>query len=438
MATIKTINETDLITDSRADINDNFSALNSDKIETSYLDTDNTLAANSDVKIPSQKAVKAYVDAGGNVNASTTTKGIVEEATQAEVDAGTTTGATGAKLFVTPDKLETRFSAKLKFGGTGADGALSVTSGTTTIDLANTDVVIKNYTSINVAAGATLAFQNPHTNGTRIILKSQGAVTIAGTINASGMGAAGGAQVGSSDGKIGSLPHGLIAADLLYGGAGQYPATDGVGAAGAGMTLTGIYGITKYVPISRFVHVIPGAGGGSGAAGEADGGTGGYGGAGGNGGGAILIECAGALNFTGTINTSGANGSAGGNGVAGGNSTCGGGGGGGGSAGMCLVLYNTLTANSGTITATGGNGGNGGSKPVVIVAGNTGSGGGGAGSYSGAGGAGGSAGDNGSNAASNGAGGGGGGGSRTGSGTSTGGTGGSSIGGLVLQNTMFT
>jgi hypothetical protein len=28
----------------------------------SYLDIDNTLAANSDVKVPSQKAIKYYVD----------------------------------------------------------------------------------------------------------------------------------------------------------------------------------------------------------------------------------------------------------------------------------------------------------------------------------------------------------------------------------------
>jgi hypothetical protein len=105
MASITTIESSDLITDSRAVINDNFAALNSDKIETSYLDTDTTLAANSDTKIPSQKAVKAYVDTGGNVNASTTTKGIVEEATQAEVDAGTAAGATGARLFVNPSTL---------------------------------------------------------------------------------------------------------------------------------------------------------------------------------------------------------------------------------------------------------------------------------------------------------------------------------------------
>jgi hypothetical protein len=111
MSTITTINQNDLITNSRIDINTNFSNLNADKEEVTNKDTDTTLAANSDTKYPSQKAVKAYVDAGGNVNASETTKGIVQEATDAQVTAGTATGSTGAKLFITPAKLATRFTA---------------------------------------------------------------------------------------------------------------------------------------------------------------------------------------------------------------------------------------------------------------------------------------------------------------------------------------
>ncbi len=106
MSTITIINSTDLITNSRTDINNNFSNLNTDKIETSYLDTDTTLAANSDSKIATQKAVKAYVDTGGNVNASTTVKGIVEESTAAELLAGTGTGGTGARLFANPSTLQ--------------------------------------------------------------------------------------------------------------------------------------------------------------------------------------------------------------------------------------------------------------------------------------------------------------------------------------------
>jgi len=131
MSTIVTIAVSDQITNSRADINTNFANLNADKIETSVLDTDTTLAANSDAKIPSQKAVKAYVDAGGNVNASETAKGIVEEATDAEVAAGTATGATGAKLFVTPAKLATAATA-YKSGSTTKDLS-DATAGTTVI-----------------------------------------------------------------------------------------------------------------------------------------------------------------------------------------------------------------------------------------------------------------------------------------------------------------
>lgn len=127
MSTITTINGSDTITSSRTVINTNFSNLNTDKIETSTLDTDTTLAANSDSKIATQKAVKTYVDAGGNVNASETSKGIVEEATDAEVTAGTATGGTGAKLFVTPAKLATRISAFTYLS--------SISTGSTTYDL---------------------------------------------------------------------------------------------------------------------------------------------------------------------------------------------------------------------------------------------------------------------------------------------------------------
>lgn len=61
-----TIQATDVISTSRTDINSNFTELYDNKIETSYLDTDTTLAANSDSKIATQKAVKTYVDASVN------------------------------------------------------------------------------------------------------------------------------------------------------------------------------------------------------------------------------------------------------------------------------------------------------------------------------------------------------------------------------------
>ncbi len=71
MATIVTIAAGDQITNSRADINTNFANLNANKIETSVLDTDTALAANSDSKVATQKAVKAYVDGGGDISITT-------------------------------------------------------------------------------------------------------------------------------------------------------------------------------------------------------------------------------------------------------------------------------------------------------------------------------------------------------------------------------
>lgn len=77
MSTLVTIQSTDAISSSRTDINSNFSALNSDKVETSAIDTDTSLTANSDSKIPSQKAVKAYADALGQQTFLVPTGGII-------------------------------------------------------------------------------------------------------------------------------------------------------------------------------------------------------------------------------------------------------------------------------------------------------------------------------------------------------------------------
>ena len=63
MATITTLNPNDTGSTSRGVINANFTNLNTDKVETSVLDTDGTFAANSDSKVATQKATKTYVDA---------------------------------------------------------------------------------------------------------------------------------------------------------------------------------------------------------------------------------------------------------------------------------------------------------------------------------------------------------------------------------------
>lgn len=279
-------------------------------------------------------------------NASTTVKGVVEIATSAEITAGTGTGSTGAVLATSPDGLAAANIKPSKFGGTGTDGALNVTSGTTTIDLGSANFVEKNYTSINISGGATLAFSNPATTGTVIHLKSQGGVTIAGTISANAVGAAGGtAGTAAGDGGAGQN----ISPTLLFvsgGGTGGSGGTTGSGVAGTAVTSQYFYVSTSRSLSSHFGPVlIPGSGGGGGR-----GSTSAAGGAGGRGGGALYIECAGAWNFTGTINVSGADGSAG----------VGGAGGGGGGCGMFLGLYGSLTASSGTVTNNSGAGGTGG------------------------------------------------------------------------------
>lgn len=70
MSTLVTIQSSDLITNSRANINDNFSALNVDKEEVSNKSTDTTFASASDATYPSTLAVKAYVDGGGDISLS--------------------------------------------------------------------------------------------------------------------------------------------------------------------------------------------------------------------------------------------------------------------------------------------------------------------------------------------------------------------------------
>lgn len=352
----------------------------------------------------------------------------------------------GGGYLGTPSSTNKFITEELLNGGV-ADGTLNVTSGTTTIDLGGLDVVIKNYESINISSGATVNFTNPHANGTRIIFKSKGDVTIEGTIDASGMGASGGAggvQTGGGfNGGNGNTQNGLLASDSINGKRGTYNSTS-ESQGGSVITLKTFYAVEKYSPISGYIHPIPGAGGGGGSAGQRGdaGGSGGVGGAGGRGGGAFQLFANKTLTFTGTINTSGLNGGNGGNAIGGGgtndSASNGGGGGGGGSAGMCVLIYRILGTNTGIIIATGGNGGNGGLKEFNSTAGDEGEGGGGAGSYYATGGNGSTNSFNsGSNAGGLGAGGGGGAGRRGPGIACPGGTGGGSMGGLILKNTMF-
>ncbi len=307
------------------------------------------------------------------------------------------------------------------FGGDGSDGALTVTSGTTTMDVGGVAVFTKNYSSISITGTGKVVFINPHPNGTIIILKvmATGSVTLTSSaaipiLDASGMGAsAGAAATGGAittngvNGAIGSAD--LTVLDLSnhygnFGTQGLYNATSTSAAGGASATVNSITGPANlYSALSasnlyrRIIYLTAGAGGASGGSGGGStGSTGGASGAGGLGGGGLYIECAGSWNFTITngISVAGKNGSVGANATVVDGTKVGaggGGGGGGGAGGTFLALYNTLTSNTGTVNVTGGTGGNGGVNTTGAAVGATGNGGGGGGGGAsfGAGGAGG-------------------------------------------------
>jgi hypothetical protein len=155
------------------------------KLDDSQLDTDGTLAANSDTKIASQKATKTYTDTGlalkvnntgnetiagiktfssspivpaptidlqvatkkyaddltyaGAPDADEATKGVVEQATAAEVNAGTETGGTSAKLFVSPNLLKAFVNFE---SSTGVTHSLTTTAGQTVVVWAKGDAYV--------------------------------------------------------------------------------------------------------------------------------------------------------------------------------------------------------------------------------------------------------------------------------------------------------
>lgn len=257
---------------------------------------------------------------------------------------------------VNASDLNGNFALTGRFGGTGSDGPLSISSGTTTIDLAGQALVVKNYTSISITGTGALAFINPHANGSLIVLRSQGNVTITSSatraIDLRNLGATGGSTVSGTtnqngnDGNPGKC--GMFLCDSGKKGVGS---TAGNG--GSTATFQGIPADSQYIWKYPFIWV--GAGGGSGGVIGNGSGSSATSGKGGRAAGSMIIECGGALNFTGTIDASG---EAGGNASAP-SSPPNSGGGGGGSGGDVLIPYNSLTANSGTINVSAGAGGSG-------------------------------------------------------------------------------
>lgn len=370
---------------------------------------------------------KTYIDqtaSAGAANANETTAGLVQLSTGAQAAAGTSLGSTGARLsppnsiasstynaassnvvvvtggsntidhnFIATSSLyrftgnnthagQEVFTATTTlatttingvnisshFGGTGSDGPLALTSGTTTIDLANAAVVTKNYTSISITGSGALAFTNPNANGSIIVLKSQGNVTL--TSSATPMiaayylgGTAGaGASASANNGTDGTAGQGFTSGSV-GGRMGQL--TSGTAAIAGTLASTSPTLLVQSIN-GKSIPVFSGAGGGGGSS------TGGVSlsaGSGGRGGGGLYIECGGAFNFTTALGISVAGQTATTNGQSG---TIGAGGGGGGSGGSAVIIYNTLTANTGTITINGGAGSSGGTSNSGAGAGGTG------------------------------------------------------------------
>lgn len=245
------------------------------------------------------------------------------------------------------------------FGGDGRDGALTLTSGTTTLSFASVSFLLKNYTSISITSTGKLATSTPNTSGSALILKSQGAVTItsgATCIDVSAMGGAGGAAVSQS--AIADYPGttGTAGAVVVFkSNPGAGPVSSSVGGVGGSATINSVlYPSTFVQALNRYPLALVGSGGASGSVNVANTASTTTSGAGGRGGGCLIIECAGAFNYT-TASGLSAAGSAGSAATAtpAGNAA---GGGGGGSGGFILVLYNSLTATTSAVV-TGGAGG---------------------------------------------------------------------------------
>lgn len=302
------------------------------------------------------------------------------------------------------------------FGGSGIDGALDTSGGTVDINLGGEQIVIKQYSSINIVTN-NLTFSNPHANGTIVIIKCSGDATISATIDLKGKGATkelAGTSMIVEDGQG------------VGGGDKDDPVTPNTSV----RSYTPFYATSiNNIKLNK-IYLCAGAGGGDGGnaykSGDAVKSNGGNGG---RGGGAIYMEIAGALNFTGTIDLRGDNGSNGFDAVvpSGPYEASSGGGGGGGAGGIGVIIAGTITSSSGTINTAGGAGGNGGSATAGGANDDSGYGRGGAGGASVLGIGGGNANANAGSGTAGGISGGGGGGNgvqRTSAGTGSGGTGG--------------
>lgn len=230
------------------------------------------------------------------------------------------------------------------------------------LNLNNGDILSGTFTNIgtlSIGAGVTVFVDSG-----AILSVSAGSINIAGTLNGTGAGFAGGAAVANlgvdclvgQNGNVGGGPGG--------GGGGHFgPCVHGSGGGGGGyggaggrsssaFGLPAVAGGAAYGDASS-ATVAMGSGGGSGAPYNLSSGSSGQGG---SGGGAISLAAA-VIQLTGAILVDGVDG---GNGVAAGTSTAAGGGGSGGS-----ILLNGQLDLNGLLSAAGGDGGDGGTTGLA-------------------------------------------------------------------------
>jgi len=233
----------------------------------------------------------------------------------------------------------------LNFGGDGSDGALNVTSGTTTLNTGQ----VYNYTTITVASGATLAFTGADAG---VFLNATGAVDISGTIELRNL----------VDNPFGEAVDGSY--ELAISGSAQNTFTENAG--GATVSSGSDAGDGGAGGDSDAASGTPGIGGagGTGAGGNGAAGSGGNSAGGGGGGGGGANQSGGAAGTAGS-NASGNNGGAGG--IGGGTSGvndigAGGSGGGGYDTGNGGAGANGKNNTGGGAYGPGGNGGSSGAN----------------------------------------------------------------------------
>lgn len=277
-----------------------------------------------------------------------------------------TMAADSQTLLPTQSAVVTYVAAHIGPGGSGIDGALNISSGTTTINCGALPVVVKNYTSITISGTAKLAFSNPNAGGTVIIFLSQGNISITSSnnpaVDLTSMGGSGGVGGNISTNGTSASPYpAILDNNAIHAGLFGHGASGVSAGVGAGTT-------TSWNVLYRGRLTGPGMGGGGGGGGST--GTnslGGVGGNGGIGGGTLILESGGNITITGMITLAGGNGTNGqntGDGVNNAFQGGGGGGGGGGASGSFIATYVGSYSNSGTVVLTAGSGEAGGAINV--------------------------------------------------------------------------